>query len=112
MSLHPVGRVIYHIMAAAEWDTASRHPFYSPAAFAADGFIHCCTAEQLEYVRERHFHGKQDLVILCVDADMVTAPIKYEDLSGEGMSFPHVYGPLNTEAVRNVISFTPTGDGS
>ena len=95
--------MIYHIVAAAEWELASRNPVYAPPAFATDKFIHCCRAEQLEYVAERYFCGRQDLVILCIDADKVTAPIKYEDLNGEGMSFPHIYGVLNTNSVRNAV---------
>ena len=77
-----------------------------------DGFIHCCTAAQLEYVGERYFRGRQDLVILCVDPQRVTAPIKYEDLNGEGMLFPHIYGPINTDSVNNVVAFPPNPDGT
>jgi uncharacterized protein (DUF952 family) len=70
-----------------------------------DGFIHCCTAEQLEYVAERYFRGRQHLALLCIDTDSLTAAIKYEDLNGEGMLFPHIYGPINTDAVKNVVAF-------
>jgi len=77
-----------------------------------DGFIHCCTAAQLEYVGERYFRGQQDLILLCIDAGRVTAPIKYEDLNGEGMLFPHIYGPINTDAVNNVVAFRPNPDGT
>jgi uncharacterized protein (DUF952 family) len=103
--------VIYHILAAAEWELASQNPVYASAAFATDKFIHCCKAEQLEYVAEHYFRGRQDLVILCIDAAMVTAPVKYEDLNGEGMSFPHIYGALDTNSVRNAVPFPNSSDG-
>ena len=51
--------MIYHILASDEWKSASRNEYYSPDSFGVDGFIHCCTEEQLEYVGERHFRGRQ-----------------------------------------------------
>jgi len=105
--------VIYHILTSAEWRSASGSPDYSTSSFAVDGFIHCCTAEQLEYVGKRYFRGRQDLVMLCIDSDRVTAPVKYEDLNGEGMLFPHIYGPINTDAVTNVVVALPSNaDGT
>jgi uncharacterized protein (DUF952 family) len=111
-SIEYFAAMIYHIVTATEWETASRKPLYSHAAFAADGYIHCCTALQLEYVGNRYFRGQRDLVILCIDAHKVTAPIKYEDLNAEGMLFPHVYGMLNTDAVKKVAAFPPSPDGT
>ena len=104
--------VIYHILTATEWEAASRKPFYSHGAFDADGYIHCCTAEQLKFVGDHYFRGQRDLVILCIDAALVTAPIKYEDLNGEGMLFPHIYGMLSTNAVKKVVQFPPSADGN
>jgi uncharacterized protein (DUF952 family) len=103
--------VIYHILTSAEWESASRNPFYSPTGFAADGFIHCCHEEQLEYVGKRYFRGQQGLVILCIYTEKVTAPIKNEDSNGEGMLFPHIYGVLNTNAVCKVVPFPSSADG-
>ena len=100
--------MIYHILASDEWKSASRNEYYSPDSFGVDGFIHCCTEEQLEYVGERHFRGRQGLVILCIEEGALMAPVKYEDLNGEGMLFPHVYGPINTGAVRNVTFTIPS----
>ncbi|PYS37594.1 MAG: DUF952 domain-containing protein [Acidobacteria bacterium] len=100
--------MIYHILASDEWKSASRNEYYSPDSFAVDGFIHCCTEEQLEYVGERHFRGRQGLVILCIEEGALMAPVKYEDLNGEGMLFPNLYGPINTGAVRNVTFTIPS----
>ena len=65
----------------------------------------------MEYVGKRYFRGRQDLVMLCIDSDRVTAPVKYEDLNGEGMLFPHIYGPINTDAVTNVVVALPSNRG-
>ena len=104
--------VIYHILTASEWEVALRRPFYQHATFEADGYIHCCTAEQLKYVGDHYFRGQRDLVILCIDAALVAASIKYEDLNAEGMLFPHIYGMLNLNAVKKVVLFPPSADGT
>jgi uncharacterized protein (DUF952 family) len=104
--------MIYHILTSAEWELAARQPYYTPSAFGTDGFIHCCNANQLEYVGERYFRGRKDLIILCIEADRVTALVKYEDLNGEGMSFPHIYGILNLDAVQKIIPMSLSADGT
>jgi uncharacterized protein (DUF952 family) len=37
--------------------------------------------------------------------------LKYEDLYKADEDFPHLYGPLNPEAVLSVLDFTPNLDG-
>ena len=56
------------------------------------------------------FHGRSDLVLLVIDSDRVTAPIRYED-AGSGQRFPHIYGPLGLDAVVAVQDFGPGADG-
>ena len=97
--------MIYHILTSAEWAQASAHPSYAPDGFAADGYIHCCSAEQLQYVGDHYFRGKQDLVILCIETSKLNAPVKYEDLNREGMLFPHLYGALKYRRRREGRSF-------
>lgn len=89
--------VLFHIASVLDW--ASRGQHYCPDAFSADGFIHCSTSEQLAGVAGRFFRGRDDLVLLSIDADCVTAPVRYENLEGGDERFPHLYGPLNVDAV-------------
>jgi len=72
---------------------------------ADEGFIHLSTAEQLPGVAGRYYAGVEDLVLLHVDPDLLVAPLVYEDVPGVG-SFPHLYGPLNVDAVVRVEPFT------
>lgn len=88
---------LYHLATAADWD--ARDDAYVPAPFAGEGFIHCSTAAQLAGVARRFFRGRERLVLLTIDPDRVTVPIRYENLEGGRESFPHVYGPLNLDAV-------------
>ena len=57
------------------------------------------------------FKGKSGLILLVIDDSKVTPEIKYED-AGNGKLYPHIYGPLNIDAVVKVVDFPPKSDGS
>jgi uncharacterized protein (DUF952 family) len=58
------------------------------------------------------FRGQTDLLLLCIDPTRLVAPLVYEDCYQAGMAFPHIYGPLNTDAVLRVVDFPPQIDGT
>lgn len=67
------------------------------------GFIHCSFPNQTIGIANRHFTDEDNLVLLLIDEDKVTSPVKHEGaLSGRAGTFPHIYGPLNTDAVYAV----------
>lgn len=100
---------ILHIVAKNKYDLGA--PLYEGDTLKTEGFIHCSTPEQVVEVANYMFRGKTGLELLVIDADKVTAPIKYED-AGNGKLYPHIYGPLNTEAVMFTIDFAPQLDGT
>jgi uncharacterized protein (DUF952 family) len=52
-------------------------------------------------------------VLLEVDAHRLTSPLVVERGSGGGDErFPHVYGPVNWDAVVTMHPFVPAADGS
>ena len=64
------------------------------------GFIHATFPDQTTDMIKRHFTDRDDVVLLLIDAEKVKSPIKYESaLSGRVGIFPHIYGPLNIDAV-------------
>ena len=42
------GIYLYHIASRREFEHAARRGTYMPDRFEADGFIHCCYADQLQ----------------------------------------------------------------
>lgn len=100
---------LFHIATADDW--AAREAHYLPAAFAADGFIHCCTAQQLAGVAARYFRGRGSLVLLTIDAARVEADIRWENTAGGSERFPHLYGSLNVDAVSGCRAASVAGDG-
>lgn len=104
--------IILHIISRGEWETAVSHPPYAPSSLASEGFIHCSTPEQVLLPANSLYRGRADLLLLCLDAARIAADVVYEDCYDSGIEFPHIYGPLNLEAVVTVIEFPCQADGS
>jgi uncharacterized protein (DUF952 family) len=100
---------IFHIAAAAAWKAPGGA--YTGDTLESEGFIHCSTAAQVLDVAHARFCGRRDLVLLCIDARRVVAEIRYENLEGGGELFPHIYGPLDREAVRAAQPLELGADG-
>ncbi len=90
---------IFHITNQSPWQEAKLGTLYEGDTLPIDGFIHCCLFEQIEGVLLNWFKGKRDLVILESNPEILLSPIKYENLEGGLEVFPHVYGPINLDAV-------------
>jgi len=94
---------ILHLTTAGDWAEARSTGSYTVSTrgrtLAEEGYIHCCEPHQVEPVRHRYFEGVPDLVLLEVDTDRLRAPWRVEQLGGSGEAFPHVYGPLDLDAV-------------
>lgn len=90
---------IYHVTTSAEWQKAKEQGFYVHPSLEAEGFIHCSEERQVAGVLERYFAGKTDLVKLVIDTDKLTSKLVVEHSPSVDDNFPHIYGPLNADAV-------------
>ena len=43
------------------------------------------------------------LVLLCLDETRIESEVLYEGSTEDGPRFPHVYGPINLDAVVDVV---------
>lgn len=102
--------MLFHIASATDW--ARRNDTYTPSSLDGDGFIHCSTRTQVEAVAKRLFCGKHDLLLLTIDPSLVQAQIRYENLEGGHEQFPHIYGPLNIDAVVTVQALRVSEGGA
>jgi uncharacterized protein (DUF952 family) len=84
---------------------------YVPADFERDGFIHTTEGrEALSIVLTRFYQDRPEpFVVLYIDKDRVTAPVRYDD---PAEIFPHIYGPLNRDAIVAVRAAARAGDGT
>ena len=103
---------IFHIAATPDWDRAEARGSYDIDTLSSEGFIHCSTIRQVIEVANRIFHGRRDLVLLCIDRAKVMAEIKDENCEDGDTLYPHIYGELNVDAIVTVHKFLPEQDGS
>lgn len=101
--------MIFHLAARGQWQSDES---YRPASLIDEGFIHCSTASQLVGVANDRYAGRQDLLLVTIDPNASSAPVVFEDCYETGQRFPHLYGPLDTEAVVSVAAFPPDETGT
>ena len=97
-------QTLLHIATAKDWDAALGAGEYRADTLASQGFMHCSTTAQVLRVADFLFKGRAGLKLLAINPAKVRAEIKYED-AGNNEFFPHIYGPLNADAVAVVFDF-------
>src|SRR4051794_13490792 len=107
MTLNP----IYHITSRDAWQQAQAAGSYRADTLSTEGFIHTSTGAQVARTANRFYHGRAGLVLLAIDPVQLSAELRYEAASDSEL-FPHIYGPLNLDAVTAVRDFVPGPDGS
>ncbi len=111
--------MIYHITSRPEWDQAREHGDYRAPSLETEGFIHCSTISQVLPVAEKYYSGHSGLLLLVIDETLLSSDLKWEPPSGgapppgvpEGDSFPHIYGPINLNAVIHAVDLESGPDG-
>ncbi|HZD10194.1 MAG TPA: DUF952 domain-containing protein [Candidatus Binatia bacterium] len=104
--------LLLHITTYKAWVSAMDADRYETESLRDEGFIHCSTRRQVIGVANSTFHAERGLVLLAIDADRVQGEIRYEDCYETGQKFPHIYGPLNLDAVVQVLPLVPDTDGN
>lgn len=102
---------LFHITSAREAEEARACGTYVPAAFDREGFIHCSYANQVVATANRIFRGREDLVLLEIDATKLDCPVVDENLEGGTQQFPHIYDRLKMSAVVRVHAFPCDANG-
>jgi uncharacterized protein (DUF952 family) len=109
--------LIYHITPASTWEQARRDGFgeYTMSTLdktlAQEGFIHASTAGQVAQTANKFYQGVPDLLILSIDVGRVRPEIRWEQVPGSEDPFPHIYGPLNVDAVVRTALLEPDASG-
>jgi uncharacterized protein (DUF952 family) len=104
--------LITHITEQDLWHKAKETGTYVHKSLESDGFIHCSNLDQVIKVANYLFKGQENLLLLYIDEKKVNSKIVYEDLYNAGEKYPHIYGPLNIDAVVEVHDFIPKEDGT
>jgi uncharacterized protein (DUF952 family) len=108
---------IYHIARAADWDRAQADGAYTTSSvaktLAEEGFIHASQESQVTRTANKFYRDVPGaLVVLVIEVERVRAEVRYEDVPGAELPFPHIYGPLNADAVVAAWPLLPGPDGT
>lgn len=117
-------RYIYHLTSAGYYLSRPQNQPYEPESLASEGFIHCTGAPALLVEVANTFFADLDgeLWVLEIDPARLTAPLKFEPPSPPPASandpgfaphlrFPHIYGPLNRQAIVRRFALVRSGEG-
>lgn len=110
---------ILHLIRAEDYNALAEGEPWQPESLATEGFIHC-TAEPevlLQVANSFYRQTSGDYLVLVIDPAKVTAPVKYEAPAQPAGPlanhlFPHIYGPLNREAIIAVRPTRRAADGT
>ena len=111
--------MIFHITTQTAWDEAQTKGEYIAESLATEGFIHCSTLAQVIPVADNFYKDQNDLLLLMIEPTLLSSTLKWEAPSGgtpppgvpEGDQFPHIYGPINLDAVVNASDFIRDANG-
>ncbi|HSL46019.1 MAG TPA: DUF952 domain-containing protein [Anaerolineales bacterium] len=111
--------MIYHITTRKTWREALQRGEYRAESLDTEGFIHCSTSTQVLPVAETYYKGQGSLLLLTIDPALLSSELRWEPPSGgapppgvpEGELFPHIYGPINLDAILKVFDLEPNPDG-
>ncbi len=94
---------LYKIMSLQEWEKAQAQGIYAGSDVdQKDGFIHLSTGHQVRATAQKYFSAKADLVLVSIREESLDPSLKWETSRG-GDLFPHIYGPLRLDAVRETV---------
>ncbi|MFZ5952690.1 MAG: DUF952 domain-containing protein [Candidatus Rifleibacteriota bacterium] len=98
---------IFHITAGHTYQSQIESGNYVIGTLQSEGFIHFSgNHEDLLEVANFIFSGHEDLIVLEIATEKLIAELKWEAVPGDpkpGRTFPHLYGPLNLDAVEKVL---------
>ena len=100
---------LWHILSRGEWEAAREAGEYRPESLRTEGFIHLSEDKQWLRVANARYAGQTDLVLLSIRADRLKSPVHTEPADGD--AYPHLYGPLNLDAVVDVFPLPCSPDG-
>ncbi|MBE9028538.1 DUF952 domain-containing protein [filamentous cyanobacterium LEGE 11480] len=102
--------MIFHITEQSIWSAAQSSGDYRAPSLETEGFIHLSERSQVLWVASQFYAQTSGLLLLGIEPAQLAAELRYDTVPGHG-TFPHLYGPLNLDAVVQVWPFEPQANG-
>jgi uncharacterized protein (DUF952 family) len=93
--------ITLHLCPEPHWAAHTGQRHYTPEPFAEEGFIHTTHGDEMVVEIANLFYtaDPRPFVVATVDLAKVESETIYED---PDFRFPHIYGPLNLDAVTGL----------
>ncbi|WP_303673554.1 DUF952 domain-containing protein [Vampirovibrio chlorellavorus] len=101
---------IYILCAPETFRQANLQGQFTTDSLATEGFIHASPGHQLNRVANAYFPEQSELLLLSVAVEALQAELRWEP-STHGELYPHLYGPLNLEAIVQTDLFRRQAHG-
>jgi uncharacterized protein (DUF952 family) len=104
-------KLAFHGTPKRYFESLDRLQPYVPEPFAREGFIHTTEGREAVAITLTKYYKSsgEGWVVLYIDQERVTSPIRYDD---PAEVFPHIYGPLNRDAIVAVKDIGRAPDGT
>ena len=100
---------LVHLCQEKEWLGARELGIFKSKSLDHEGFIHCSQPQQILQVANRFYQGIPGLILLWIDPEKINSVIRWE--AADGAIFPHIYGPINLDAIFSMTNINPDDDG-
>ncbi|PJF48892.1 MAG: DUF952 domain-containing protein [Chloroflexi bacterium] len=121
--------MILHLAPRADWEATPPEQPYRAASLATEGFIHATQGDALllRVANTLYKNRPGEFVVLAVDESKLTSEVRWEAPTGDvippeatvsdtapddALRFPHIYGPINRDAIVAVRLATRDADGA
>jgi uncharacterized protein (DUF952 family) len=105
---------VYHLCTREALEAARAAGAYRADSLGREGFIHCSQAHQVLPTAHNYFRGLPNIVVLVIDPARLTSRLVYEPpaslptvddapLVHTGDLYPHCYGPIDIDAIVDVV---------
>ncbi len=107
---------IFHITTRQDWESAVKKGAYLNSSLDTEGFVHCSQLSQIVNIANLFYQGQSGLILLVIDPVRLKPELKLEKPAGMEDDFkdlfPHIYGPVNIDAVEKTVDFPCDENGS
>ncbi len=95
----PRESMIYHIASPGHWQQQAGMATYTHPSLEKEGYIHASTLQQVVPSWQKHFDTQAGLLLLVIDPLLTGSEVKFEQGVNTVQLFPHIYGPINQQAI-------------
>lgn len=104
-------RETLHLVPEAVWDAHDPDVPYVPAAYEADGFVHCTDGDEAMVAVANRFYRDVPgpFLLLTLDLERTGSPWRYDD---HARVYPHIYGSIAPRSVVHLRRMERAPDGT